>query len=206
MAFLVSCMMLVSFAAPAHASSARIKPSYELTEQQTTDLNGLTSATEQYGSEEFDADKARSAGVSEASIADYARVLESAGWSVQGKVDLTQATSASTAAVDALSRCKGRSGYTGFWFPIGHQFAMNSCQTSQFIALLGLVVAGGAIGGLASFLSVLGAPVGAVSTIIAAFAGIGVGFAQVCQAYSSNGAIYVNSGGPPVFPPSCWGQ
>lgn len=208
-AFLAACVMLVAFAAPAQAATTATEseqPVYQLNQQQLTDLNALASGTSEVGARVFNADLARSEGASEESILDYGRVLESAGWTVQGEVDLARASSGSFAGVNALRACAGASGYTGLFFPLGYQFALNSCQTAQFIALLGAVVAGGGIGALAGFLTVIGVPVGVVSTVIAALAGAGVAFATICQAYSSNGAIYVNSGLPPAFPPSCWGQ
>lgn len=88
---------------------------------------------------------------------------------------------------------------------IAYQFALNSCQTSQFIAILNTIIAGGGLATGIAFLSGVGVPAAAAAGILVAMAAVGSGFLGICQAYSSNGAIYINTGIPPV-PPTCWGQ
>lgn len=69
---------------------------------------------------------------------------------------------------------------------------------------MGTAAAGGGAYAIASTLTVVGLPAAAVTGFVAALVAVGAGFVSICQAASSNGAIYLNSGS--VIPPSCWGQ
>lgn len=123
-----------------------------------------------------------------------------------GSVESSAVTVEAAAVIELARACAGASGYTGYWFPIGHQFALNSCQTSQFIAIMGIIVAGGGLAAGIALLTGIGVPAGAAAGILVGIAGLGTAFLVACQAFSSNGGIYINAGTPGVLSPSCWGQ
>jgi len=201
---LLALLSLVGTAVPANATTVQ-SPGFEVSEDHILEGEALASATSGSDERVFNADAARKLGASESAIADYSLVLESYGWTVNGSVDSTAATDDARSVLDLSRACSGASGYTGYFTPIGFQFALNSCQTSQFIAVMGVIVAGGGLATGIALLTGIGVPAGAAAGILVGIAALGTGFLVVCQAFSSNGAIYVNSGIPPV-PPSCWGQ
>jgi hypothetical protein len=201
----LTAFSLLGSAIPANAATTE-DPGFEVSQDRIVEGEALAAATSSNEIRVFDADTARKLGASEVAISDYGLAIESYGWTVIGKVDAS-VISDEALTLSALSqRCSGASGYTGYFIPIGYQFALNSCQTSQFIAIMGLIVAGGGLGTGIALLSGIGIPAGAAAGILVGIAGVGTAFLGICQAFSSNGAIYINSGTPSLVPPSCWGQ
>jgi len=204
---------VLTFAGPigAHAEEAPSSPQaiqeagtpVTLSPSQIRDIEANVAATNQ-SKRTFNALSASKNGASEQSIADYATVLSSQGWLVVGATT-SPSLAAQKIATAAKASCKGFSGYHGYYVPWGAQYGINSCNTAKIIASAGLGTAGAA--GVAAVLTVIGATgVGLpISVIAAAVIGFGAAALITCQAFSSNGAIWLNIGGlaPSI---SCWGQ
>ncbi|WP_460802812.1 hypothetical protein [Microbacterium sp. GXF6406] len=173
---------------------------YELTIEQQADIDAVVIGTDD-DAETFDADVAREAGADEEAIADYAIILADAGWTIHG--DYT-AEAAGEVASKAVTACTGVTQYNGYFFPIGFQWALNSCDTDTFIAALKVIVAGGGATAAVALLTKIGAPVAAVAAAVGGLAALGVAVTELCKTASPQNAIYLNSGG--TVPPSCWGQ
>jgi hypothetical protein len=173
-----------------------------LTVQEETDIAAEIGSTDTEALV-FDADAAAQGGATSQSIADYAAVLESAGWTVIGTVNA--APSAGSSRVAALAaRCSGSNGYHGYYVPWGYQFGANSCNTSKVIAAAGLGTAGAGAVTAALVLIGVGAVAAPIAGLVAAVIGFGAAALATCQAFSSNGGIWLNIGGYPAA--SCWGQ
>ena len=197
--------MLLTFTAPSVATAAEAPPGdetkgYELTFEQQADIDAVVLGTDDQA-QTFDADVARDAGADEEAIADYAVILADAGWTIIGDYS---AGAAGEIAQMAVAACTGVSQYNGYFFPIGYQWALNSCDTDTFIAALKVIVAGGGSTAAVALLTKVGAPVAAVAGAVAALAGLGVAVTELCKTASPKKAVYLNSGG--TVPPSCWGQ
>ena len=107
-----------------------------LTVQDETDIAAVIGSTDTEALV-FDAAAAARGGATPQSIADYAAVLESDGWTVVGTVNA--APSAGSERVSALAAsCSGKNGYNGRYIPWGFQFGANSCNTAKLIAAAGL--------------------------------------------------------------------
>lgn len=173
-------------------------PPVTLTAEQRADVNGILAATDT-GSGTFSAADAVAAGASEQAAADAGAIYSAAGWVVTGGT-VSPSESANVSAAQ-LAACSGFSGPHGWYFPWGSQFGLDSCQTSQLIASVGLGAAGA--GAVTAILVATGA--GAIAGgIVTAVIALGAAAFTACQAYSSNGAIWLNLGGSPAV--SCWGQ
>lgn len=197
--------LLLTFATPSLATAADTDVTdqtegYQLTAAQQAEIDAVVIATDSDG-QTFHTDVAREAGADEAAIADYAVILADAGWTIDGHYT---SVLASDTAIMAVAACTGVSKYNGYFFPIGYQWALNSCDTDTFIAALKVIVAGGSGVAAVALLTKVGAPVAAVSAAVAAIAGIGVAVTELCKTASPKKAVYINSGG--TVPPSCWGQ
>lgn len=196
----------ITFASPMAASAGEPAPEPAgaeiiLSDQQQLDLEATLAAVDT-ANKQFDAAAAAKAGASDQGIADFAAVLSAYGWTVSGAVDAPSAGVESIA--EAARACTGYVGYHGYYPPWGQQFGLNSCQTSQVIAAVGLGAAGaGVVSGILVAVGVT-AIVGAISGIVTAVLAFGAAAVAACQAFSSNGGIWLNvAGSPPV---SCWGQ
>lgn len=197
--------LLLTFATPSLATASDTDVTdqtegYQLTVAQQAEIDAVVIATDG-DAQTFYTDVAREAGADETAIADYAVILADAGWTIDGPYT---STLASDTAAMAVAACTGVSQYNGYFFPIGFQWALNSCDTDTFIAALKVIVAGGSGVAAVALLSKVGAPVAAVSAAVAGIAGIGVAVTELCKTASPKKAVYINSGG--TVPPSCWGQ
>lgn len=197
--------LLLTFAVPSLATASETPApdqtkGYELTDDQYAEIDAVVVATDN-DAQTFDTEAARAAGADEAAIADYAVILADAGWTIEGTYTTTLS---SDTALMAVAACTGVSQYNGYFFPIGHQWALNSCDTDTFIAALKVIVAGGSGVAAIALLTKIGAPVAVVSGAVAGIAGIGVAVTELCKTASPKKAVYVNAGG--TIPPSCWGQ
>jgi hypothetical protein len=182
-------------------ATAKGKIVASLSAAQTRDINALYLGinSTQHG---FDANLAARAGASDQSIADAATVLAAGGWTISGAAKVA---TASTLTVSAAAACRGYNGSHGYYFPWGAQYGFNSCNTNKLIADVGLGAAGG--GAILAGLALGGIITGGVASLIAAVIAVGVAGLRVCQANSSNGAIWLNVGGVVgVATMSCWGQ
>jgi hypothetical protein len=192
--------LILGLAIPTAASAAEDLPAQTLSEEQISNIEILTAATTRGDELTFDAVLAGELGASPESIAEYQAAFTQA---TSVGIDPLVSRSLADDRTTALRACAGRSGYTGF-FPSGSQVALDSCQTAILIAGMGTAAAGGGVYAIASTLTVVGLPAAAVTGFVAALVAFGAGFVTICQAASSNGGIYLNSGG--IIPPSCWGQ
>jgi len=201
----------LAFAVPANAApvsasavaAAATEPeAVTLTAQQTTDVNAISAASDTVN-QSFDATSAVQAGASETAVADAAAVLSTGGWTVTGAVDAS-ASVASQKVVAAAAACAGSNGYQGYFFPIGSQFASDSCNTTKIIAAVGLGIAGAGVVTAALVLIGVTAAAAPVAGLVTAIIAFGAAALVTCQAFSSNGAILINLGGAPTA--SCWGQ
>jgi hypothetical protein len=187
-------------AAPAEIIQPDTAPAYVFTEDQQRDVDAVAIASDEHA-RTFDVAVARDNGASEAGITDFAEVIGASGWTVLGDYDRSHVSDTAR----ALKACAGASSYTGYHIPWGHQWALNSCETDTLIAGVKVVVAGGAATAAVALLAgKAGAPVALVAGAVAAIAGVGVAFLELCKTASSNDAIYVNVLGTPTA--SCWGQ
>jgi hypothetical protein len=203
----------VALAAPTAASAATTSSppieqtgpgqSATLSTTQIRDIDIETAASDPT-TKTFDAVAAVSNGASPQGVADYGFVLSAAGWTVTGAIK-APSDAAAKIAVFAAASCKGFNGYHGNYQPWGFQFGVNSCNTTKLISSAGLGAAGA--GGVAAVLTLIGATgVGLpISTVTAAIITFGMAAINQCQAYSSNGAIWLNLLGAAVTV-SCWGQ
>ena len=173
-----------------------------LTPTQVKDIEAEVAATD-YDAQTFNALVAAKKGASAQGIADYATVLRDQGWTIIGSTKAASDTAKKVSAI-AKASCKGFNGYHGYYFPWGSQFGVNSCNTAKLIAGAGLGTAGA--GAVAAVLGLIGATgVGLpIAALAAALIGFGAAAIAACQAFSSNGAIWLNLGGTPTV--SCWGQ
>lgn len=155
----------------------------------------LVSATSYGKTTSFDYEEAVANGVEPQVASDYAAVLGASSDLVTAGNELAPTETAAAAAA-----CTGESRYVGYTF-WGFQWALNSCQTSQLIAAVGL-----GAGGIGTVTAMLAASttVPPVAAVAAAVVTLGGAFLATCQAFSSNGGIYLNSGN--LSAPTCWGQ
>jgi hypothetical protein len=197
--------VVVALAAPTTANAAEVVPpqpsgdTVQLTDEQLHDVEQLAAASD-YDARTFDADAAAAAGATEQGIADFAAVLESEGWTIDGAVN----GSASAQSLSVALACTGFQGYHGYYFPWGWQFGFNSCETSKLIAAVGMGAAGATVVTAILVAAGVTAFVGAIGALVTAVIAFGAAAIAACQAYSSKSAIWGNVGGTPAF--SCWSQ
>ena len=177
----------------------------QLTTQQTKDVEAIAFASD-FTRSTFDATRAMSLGASPDSVADAAAVLAGNGWTIDGMATTRASEGASEISVMAAG-CVGRSGYTGYWWWIGYQFALNSCQTAQLIAGVTLGAAGAGV--ITAILIVVGVTVMAapIAGLVTSLLVLGAAALAFCSAASApKYAIYLNLLGYPPFAASCSGQ
>ena len=171
--------------------------------QQQVEINALAAASD-YKSKRFLVQAAVKGGAGASSIADFAAVLRDQGWTVVGSVTAQPSTLARQSIAAAIAACKGKNGYNGYYFPWGWQFGLNSCNTNKLIAGVGLGAAGAVVVTAALVAGGATATAAPIAGLVAAVIGFGAAALRVCQAFSSNGGIWLNVGGTPQA--SCWGQ
>lgn len=205
-ALVLVAALTITLASPISASASESDqsvPEVQLTAQQVTDVNAIAAASDAE-TNTFDVAEASKLGATDQAVADAATMLTSNGWTIDGSPTMTASDEALDIAAIATS-CAGISGYTGYWWPWGHQLALDSCQTSQLIAA---VFAGaGAAGVVTAVLIAAGATAIAapIAGIVAAVLTFGGAALQLCSAASApKYAIYLNVLGSPAV--SCWGQ
>lgn len=196
---------------PAHAVDTPADPAETVATipaAERANLDAVLAASDNSGDTAvFDIDRALELGADEAAAEEFALAFVASGGVLAdtSSAGSEQLKLKASMTVSAKAACRGRTGYTGYyWF--GPQSALDSCLTTGLINGIGIAAAGGGTYTAASALTVAGLPSSAVVGVVSAVLALGVAFLTVCRDTSSLGAMYLNGGVPGVVAPSCWAQ